>query len=210
MSPTSQMTQTMRPPSSAARESRRATNWSSSTRGLPALLERLDEFAARGPLDLAELERLFHGLELRSDDLAAFQLFSPKCYQRNRIRRTEHYEMLLICWAPGQASPIHDHTGSACAFRVISGRCSEQRYLRASEVPNSKKEPLAEPVGEAVVFERDSVCVSEDADIHRVGNPSSQDNLCTLHLYSPPLDRMRCYRCDSESLAKRASPAISS
>lgn len=173
-------------------------------RGLGRLLERLDVMSERGSLCLQELERLFLALELQPGDLAAFQLFSPRCYQRNRIRRTEQYEMLLICWAPGQGSPVHDHTGSACAFRVVSGRCTEQRFRRCVDGPEG--ELRARPEGETVVFDRGSVCVSEDADIHRVGNSSAQENLCTLHLYSPPLDAMRQYFdvTDREATAARA------
>ena len=41
-------------------------------------------------------------------------------YQRNIIKKTEHYEMVAITWRAGQTTPIHDHVGSDCAFLIAA------------------------------------------------------------------------------------------
>jgi cysteine dioxygenase len=160
-------------------------------RGLKDLLAQLDALSSDGPLTIPVLRALFDRLALRSGDLAAFQLFDTKCYRRNRIRRTEAYEMLLICWAPGQESPVHDHTGSVCAFQVLDGCCHEQPFRRVPDGPAGVLRARA--AGSYTAHPKNSVCVSQDSDIHRVANLSPAQNLCTLHLYSPPLDAMRLY-----------------
>ncbi len=161
-------------------------------RGLRALLDELDALARRGPLEMSDLRSVFDRLQLRGSDLTAFQLFDSECYRRNRIRRTEAYEMLLICWAPGQESPVHDHRGSICAFQVLEGTCCEQRFERLPDGPEGGLRAAASP--EWLEYERGTVCVSRDADIHRVANRCGERNLCTLHVYSPPLDGMRSYQ----------------
>ena len=64
-------------------------------------------------------------------------------YQRNVIKKTEFYELVAICWTPGQNTPIHDHVGSDCAFLIADGVSTETIYQLNDEglaIP-SKSEP---------------------------------------------------------------------
>jgi len=145
-------------------------------------LESLDGCRA----DLAVLERLLLESGVTRRDLGEFVKFGPEKYQRNLVCESRWYELVCLCWSPGQHTPIHDHSGSACAFRVVEGDVFEQRY---------------EPDDGGVIRPTESrtvrqglVCASIDADIHCVGNrqPSGED-LVTLHVYSPPLRRFNTY-----------------
>ena len=58
----------------------------------------------------------------------AFIDFDQK-YTRNLISTdNELYTLLLLCWSPGQASPIHDHPCDGCWMRVVHGQVCESRY----------------------------------------------------------------------------------
>jgi hypothetical protein len=35
---------------------------------------------------------------------------------------------MLLCWNPKMGSPIHNHAGSECFMRVLSGSIVEQQY----------------------------------------------------------------------------------
>jgi len=144
---------------------------------LTELLDQLDRYSSRVPLHaLAEMLREF---DPEWDDLQPFQQFDAGHYQRNLLRGNDVYHALLICWRAGQRSPIHDHRGSNCAFRVLRGTATESKFERTPR-------GLVYPTGSHDWHVSD-VCASRDADIHQVSNLHGDDDLVTLHLYSPPL-----------------------
>ena len=49
-------------------------------------------------------------------------------YQRNIIKKTEHYEIVAITMAQVKDTPIHDHKGSDCAFLIVEGTSTETVY----------------------------------------------------------------------------------
>ena len=167
-------------------------------RGLAELFYYFDRYEERIPLDV--LSSGLSRLDLTRDDLSGFSIFDAECYCRNQLRMGKAYEALLICWKPGQCSPIHDHAGSSCAFRVLQGECSETVYE-----PVDSQQPGG-PAGTIGVGGRQQnvvsigcntepegfVCATQDADIHSVANFGT-DNLQTLHIYSPPLAKMGTY-----------------
>lgn len=140
----------------------------------------------RGRADLAELERRLLALEISRADIAPACVFGVRGYRRNTIARGTWFELLALCWRSGDCTPIHDHEGSSCAFKVIEGRGTEIRY-----------EPTACgkvcPTGRRML-EPGFVCAAEDDDIHQVANMQAPgDDLITLHIYSPPIRQMGTY-----------------
>jgi cysteine dioxygenase len=134
------------------------------------------------PLDLPEILGLLRGLELDADALAPFTRFDPRRYARNPVQRHGLHELLLLCWLPGQASPFHDHAGSACGVRVIRGALTETQAALAEDGALRARSHRESPAG--------SVVGSNAVDVHRMENRGAEP-LVTLHLYSPPLGRMR-------------------
>ena len=47
--------------------------------------------------------------------------FKAGNYSRHRVMKNEFVEMLVLCWKPGQRTPIHDHNGSHGAVFVHEG-----------------------------------------------------------------------------------------
>lgn len=155
---------------------------------LRPLFEYLD--GLRKPADLEMLRGLLKQLDVQRRDLAAVCIFRPERYQRNLVRATEFFELVCMCWASGQRTPIHDHAGSSCAFLVVEGTATESRFERT---PSG----LVCPVW---TREREPgyICASTEADIHQVANaqPPGMD-LITLHIYSPELRNFNVYSLDT-------------
>ncbi len=151
----------------------------------------LDEHQA--PIPLAVLTRDIQRLRVNLEAVREFLVFSTERYRRNLIHAGPMYQALLLCWRSGQASPIHDHRGSACAVRVIRGEATETVYEMTEEgrVFAVKTHKLAEGF----------TCATEDLDIHKLANdqPPGKD-LVTLHLYSPPLLKMGQYSMDDPGM----------
>jgi cysteine dioxygenase len=151
---------------------------------LEALIAYLDRLPGRPPLD--ELARRLRLLSAEPPELARWVRFGEKSYQRNLIRAGDHYHLWLLCWRNGQRSPIHDHTGSACAVRVIAGTATVSLFERA---PNG----LVKAVGSRD-YGPGEVLLSADDDLHQVSNlQAGNADLITLHIYTPPLLRMGTY-----------------
>lgn len=160
---------------------------------LAELVGYLDHLTDRA--DLAVLSQILEGLTLTRADLEPAIVFGKNGYRRNVIRRGEWYELLALCWRSGHSTPIHDHRGSSCAFRVIEGVCTEVRYL---VTPSGQVCP-----SETHHLQAGSVCAAEDSDIHQVANlQAAGEDLITLHIYSPAIRSMNTYaftppgRCD--------------
>ncbi len=152
--------------------------------GLVAQLDQLDRLA-----DLGNLYRLLEELEVTRDDLGPYAVFEPDRYQRNRISASDWYEFVCLCWLSGQRTPIHDHAGSSCAFRVIVGVATETRFERTSS-------GLVCPLWTRQ-HQPGYVCASEEADIHQVANTQpAGEELITLHIYSPQPQGFNVYSLD--------------
>ena len=163
--------------------------------GLQELFERFDRYEGRIPLDV--LRDHLARLDLTRDDLSAFSIFDAECYCRNKLRTGPAYEALLVCWRPGQRSPIHDHVGSSCAFRILQGDCTETVYEPVGDIrPGGSGAPVQRV--DRHVESEGFVCATQDADIHEVSN-EGESNLQTLHIYSPPMAKMGTYEAVDET-----------
>lgn len=77
---------------------------------------------------------LYRRLVLDPEDYERFAHFNPsKNYTRNLIATDdERFTLLLLCWNPNKASPIHDHPCDGCWMRVVCGKVQECRYVQSS------------------------------------------------------------------------------
>lgn len=151
---------------------------------LAGLITYLQSLTARA--DLSVLDTLLKEAAVTRADIEAACCFGAKSYKRNPIARSEWFELLALCWRSGHLTPIHDHKGSSCAFRVVAGTGTEIRYQRT---PSG----LVCPAG-TVAMNPGYVCAAKDADIHQVANFQAEgQDLVTLHIYSPPIQKMSTY-----------------
>jgi len=172
----------------------------SATSKYPSLRPLLEYLSGAGSrVDLATLERLLRQLVVSRRELGGACAFSEGGYRRNTIARTEWFELVCLCWRSGQVTPIHDHRGSSCAFRVIEGVGTEVRYQPTAS-------GLVLPVG-SVQMAPGYVCAAQDADIHQVANAQAHgSDLITLHTYSPPMTKMHSYPFAQVSVDEMACP----
>jgi len=157
---------------------------------LKPLAAYLDSLTAR--MDLEVIERLLAESAVTVTDVKDACNFCDTNYQRNKIGTSGWYDLLVICWRPGQATAIHDHMGSSCGFKILAGSSTEVAYECASKKPGPND--CVHPVRQRI-YKTGELCLAQDNDIHRISNDSPIEDLVTLHIYSPPL-KMHCYECD--------------
>jgi cysteine dioxygenase len=152
---------------------------------LASLAERIANL--KRPPELSEVDGWLREVEVGPDELRPHVAFKEGTYARHRVRFSEHAELLVLCWLPGQRTPIHDHDGSFGAVRVLQGVMWETLF------------EMDERSGLAYKSARDwtpgHVTGARIPDIHQLGNPDvSGQDLVTLHLYAPPLKSLNVYK----------------
>jgi cysteine dioxygenase len=166
---------------------------------LQPLVAYLDALTARASID--RLRELLAASNATAEDVREFIRFEPGHYQRNLVALGPWYEVLVICWRSGQRSPIHNHARSTCGLKVLSGTCSETLFAHS-------------PCGQVVALSTSEkrvgdVCASEDDDTHQVSNLQGPgDDLVTLHIYSPPLRKMKRFSITSASTEDWLPPVV--
>ncbi|MBX9831002.1 cysteine dioxygenase family protein [Candidatus Babeliales bacterium] len=120
--------------------------------------------------------------------LEPYIFFSNARYTRNLIHKAPDFDLLLLCWGPGQHSPVHGHEGQKCWMKVLDGRLEFTDYQE--EPPHERRllSPLTVNIGEAGY-------VDGPAGIHAVGNAFDIPAI-SLHLYALPFEQCDVYNLD--------------
>lgn len=156
---------------------------------------------------------------IRSSSLQSFLNFRDAKYARNLVHRCDAFEMMVLCWQPGQVTPIHNHAGQCGWVRVLRGRMEETDYaapdwMRGGVIPPGRIEIDDDGVGHGItlteldtrVIEAGSAVSAVDRarSIHRLGNPkrhAGDERAVTLHVYARPHDS--CLNFDLEAATCR-------
>ncbi|KAH8787309.1 RmlC-like cupin domain-containing protein [Hyaloscypha finlandica] len=124
-----------------------------------------------------------------------------KQYTRNLVCEVPGiFNLLLLVWTPGKASPIHDHADAHCLMKVLRGSIRERRFATPL---NPGTGPLQET--SSLSFGPNKVTYMADAlGLHSIENPSPTEYAVSLHLYTPPNAAMRgCHLFEVESGERR-------
>jgi cysteine dioxygenase len=160
-------------------------------RSLQSLVQTLQSLS--GPPSLDQIYEWLETAEISTEDLQPYLGFKEGNYRRHRVCRNEFVEMLVLCWRPGQRTPIHDHNGSHGGVRIHEGRLWETTFtydaLAGLEYKSARE------------YSPGAVTGSDVPDIHQLGNPDvSEQNLITIHVYAPPLGVLHTYKPGSATI----------
>jgi cysteine dioxygenase len=159
-----------------------------SLRSLVAALESLSSAPS-----LAEIYDWLEKSQISVEELLPYSGFKEGNYWRHRVCRNEFVEMLVLCWRPGQRTPIHDHNGSHGGVKVCKGMLWETTFRFDAVAGLRYKSAREYPPG--------AVTGSDVPDIHQLGNPDvSGQDLITLHVYAPPLGVLHTYKPGSAKI----------
>jgi cysteine dioxygenase len=152
---------------------------------LSSLVETLEGLEARP--ELSQVDEWMRSVEVSREELRPYVSFKEGTYARHRVFVREYAEILVLCWRPGQRTPIHDHAGSFGAVRVLEGFMWETLFEMDESAGLLYKSSREWTPGH--------VTGADIPDIHQLGNPDiSGTDLITLHLYSPPLTSLNVYK----------------
>jgi cysteine dioxygenase len=145
------------------------------------------EFTHEGVLEF--LRR--HPVSIQS--LEPYLYFCAETYTRNLIRKTALFDLLAICWEPGQKSSVHNHRDQNCWMAIAYGRVQVQNFRLVSRGPATGFCELA-PTSHFIIDAERPAEVDPEEPIHLVANPASfGSRAVTLHVYSRPFDTCEIY-----------------
>lgn len=128
--------------------------------------------------------RIAKNMSIPRTDFLPYQNFDKSHYTRNCISRTDDYELLLLCWEPGQETPIHCHFGEECWVYNVKGNILEERFeLEGEELIT---------VDKSMFLPKSLSYMNDEMGYHLLKNVSGERAM-TLHLYMNPIDRCTVY-----------------
>jgi hypothetical protein len=105
-----------------------------------------------------------------------------KKINRTKLHETPNYELVLISWAPGAKSHIHNHPENGCIYKVLEGILIEETYdPKTIELTN-----LITLLPNDIGYIDNTICY------HKIYNPEPFQAY-SLHIYSPPNFNMSIY-----------------
>jgi cysteine dioxygenase len=122
---------------------------------------------------------------LSAETLEPYIFFSDIRYTRNLIFKDPEFEVVLLCWKPGQYSAIHGHENQKCWMRVEKGELEFCEYQEEPAGIGTILKPISTEIGKKGFVDGPAV-------IHKVANISHYDAI-SLHLYAKPFDACDIY-----------------
>ena len=130
--------------------------------------------------------------------LSKFLHWLPKTYTRNMLYRDDTFEVLALCWAPGTASTIHNHSQQDCWMHIHRGSLCLEDFGLENPAHRGK-------VGVDIVVRREGKIArapmgtvdhrGADNEIHRVINCRSfKSRAVSIHVYARPIDTCIVYQ----------------
>jgi len=155
---------------------------------------------------------------IRVEALSPYIFWRDNGYTRNLIYRDALFEVMAICWGPGQKTPVHTHNGQLGWMSVVQGEIltHQYRYARCSSPENQNVIGMDCLAGaHDVELERlDTVKCSNDGHvvtvdklqtIHQIENADpSRAGCVSLHVYSKPIDSCVAFDLDKHLCWRRS------
>jgi len=140
-----------------------------------------------------EILRFLESTPVTPETLAPYLTWNRQHYTRNLIDRTRLYELIAICWEPGQVSSVHNHRDQNCWMAVPIGRLQVENYkVIAQDIDRGTCEL---EVADTVEMNPSHPCAVDPLEpVHRVTNPREfNQRAVSLHVYSDPFDTCVVY-----------------
>jgi cysteine dioxygenase len=139
------------------------------------------------------VRRLLAATPVEPETLGRFLTWDRQHYTRNLIDKTAAYELIALCWEPGQSSSVHNHQDQNCWMAVPIGRLRVQNYRVLHEDVRVGTCELVET--DRLELDRMHPCaVDPKAPVHDVKNPQEyNERAVSLHVYSFPFQTCVVY-----------------
>jgi|SRR5882672_1031254 len=179
----------------------------------------------RSPITRDRVLDLCSSVRISDSSLAPYVFFDEAYYTRNLIYRDDLFEVMTICWQPGQKTAVHTHNGQLCWMITQRGNlavvdykwlgCDHPEYQNVVGIDcvAGSEHTKLEVIREVEASASGPVMTADKLQtIHRLYNLSADtERAISIHIYSRPIDscvafdmeNQRCYRRQLGYFSKR-------
>ena len=156
------------------------------------LIDQLSIFAKKD-FPIPEVSSYLKTYSFTTKNCEKYTFFEENYYTRNLVFRNKNFEILVLCWGPGQTAPVHGHEGEKCWARVEKGTLQFCNYSIKSE------SPLIISEDEKIIG--NSGYLDGPAELHSVENVFNSPAI-SLHIYAKPFDACDIYNMDDQTIER--------
>ncbi len=135
--------------------------------------------------DVSRYSGILSRYAIPSHDLEPYFRWNSRHYTRTCIHRNEEFELLVICYEPGQSTSIHDYNSQNAWVHPVIGEVVEERFIQ-------RPDGSVEVAGEMHRHLGDVSQMTKDHAIRRFSN-RGPGRAVTINLYAKPMSRWRVY-----------------
>ena len=133
------------------------------------------------------------------DSLSKYLHWSESFYTRNLIYKDERFELMAICWEPGQVSRVHNHSEQRCWMTLAAGRLKGQNFA-VDEMDESRGYCKLRETDTFELAECVAARVELEEPIHQILNLAEYGGRAvSIHVYSKPFDHCISYCRDTDT-----------
>jgi len=157
------------------------------------LVTDLRKFPGSAFKGTGEILHFLESTPVAPDSLTSYLTWDRQHYTRNLIDKTPLYELIAICWEPGQVSSVHNHRDQNCWMAVPIGRLLVENYRTVFQ--DIDRGVCKLETTETVEMNPEHPCAVDPLEpVHRVRNPREfNQRAVSLHVYSQPFDTCVVY-----------------
>ena len=113
-----------------------------------------------------------------------FHRTRPEGYARRLLHRSDSlgYSAVVMTWAPGQRTPLHDHAGIWCVEGVVEGRMDVTQFDLVEDESAGRRGYRFEARGCVHAAVGSAGCLIPPFEYHVLANPLDRPSI-TLHIY---------------------------
>lgn len=145
---------------------------------------------------IPRVEEFVRAHPIEAETLKPYLFYAKSHYTRNLIFKCDLFEVIAICWEPGQASRIHNHRGQNCWMAAPIGRLRVQNF-RVEKRARANGTCRIVPTDAYDMDPEHPAAVQPKEPVHQVLNLKEFGARATsIHIYSHPYSSCEVYSLD--------------
>ncbi|XP_067143026.1 cysteine dioxygenase type 1 [Centruroides vittatus] len=157
---------------------------------LDELIHELHRVFESDNVNIEYVHDIMTSYKSNSKEWIKYAKFDRHRYTRNLVDAGNgKFNLMILAWAEGQGSSIHDHSDSHCFMKILDGKLLESKFQWPQDSENSEMVCS----GETILNLNEVAYINDSIGLHRVENPSHSEVAVSLHLYCPPFDKCQMF-----------------
>lgn len=153
------------------------------------LISQLSETA------IEDYTTLLQNFDFNRIDFKPYESWSNKRYTRNCLYKDDKFEVLLLCWKPGQQTAIHGHDGEDCWVYLLEGEITEVFYSMDSD--HYLREERSH-----LINSQQLTFMNDNLGYHKL-SASENCKSISLHIYAKPIEECLSFDLKEQCFVKR-------